>query len=206
MRNIWEAVGSGHVDVFVAVRPRALGENCSRYGCSACKVMLLDDVEIDGNYKSDASLLTVTNYASGSRESDVRGGPFAGLFAAFEQCWSHDFFVFYICSQCYELAVPVSHAPDVMAAPSGRLLPNLISNWYRFAVSPHQSNHITSHAPRHDALALRLAGGTHSPVSFPRPTPPVAARLATINISCLTLPLHWRCGESRCCSLDTRTL
>ena len=200
-RNIWKAVGLGHADVFVAVRPRALGESCSRDGCSACKVMLLDDVEIGGNYRSDASLLTVTNYASGSREFDVGGGPFAGLFAAFEQCWSYDLFVFYIRSQCYELAVPVSHAPDVMAAPSGRLLPNLISNWYRFAVSPHPSR-----APRRDAYALRSAGGTHSPASFPRPTLPVAARLATINISCLTLPLRWRCGESRCCRLDIRTL
>ena len=42
-RNVWGAVGSGHVDVFVAVRPRESGEGCGddSGSCSASKVMLL---------------------------------------------------------------------------------------------------------------------------------------------------------------------
>ncbi len=34
--------------------------------------------------------------------------------------------------QCYELAAPVSHTPDAIVVPSGRLPPNLISDWYRW--------------------------------------------------------------------------
>ena len=83
-RNVWGAVGSGHVDVFVAVRPRASWEGCSddSGGCSACKViLLLMMMELMTLYElriivdcSQGSLI----HESGSGELACRSGPFPG--------------------------------------------------------------------------------------------------------------------------------
>jgi hypothetical protein len=100
-RTILEAIGRQHVDVFAVVRPLAAGDMCSGATCSACKVAL---ARVD---------LMAWPYLSMTRQAvEALLSPAAHL-------------------QCYELSVPVSATPDAVVFPSGRLPPNLISNWYR---------------------------------------------------------------------------